>query len=143
MDTILQENNIRLNVHLEDKTAAILLAGKILVDNGYVKEAYIQSMLEREADVSVYIGNHLALPHGLSDSDQYIIRSGISVIQVPEGVCFGENKTAYIIMGIAGKDGAHLEMLGEIALICMEEENVEKLRTAKTSKEIMSILSII
>jgi len=34
-----------------------------LVDNGYVQKPYIDSMLARNQDVSVYMGNFIAIPH--------------------------------------------------------------------------------
>lgn len=137
---ILSEDNIALNVKVKDKEEAIRYAGKILNDNGYTSPKYIEHMLEREKRFSVYIGNHLAIPHGIESSDPEIYTSGLSVLQVPEGVDFGDGNTAYVVIGIAGKDGTHLSMLSNIALICAEEENIEKMRYAKNKKEIMEIL---
>lgn len=137
---IQSEDNIALNVKVKDKEEAIRYAGKILNDNGYTSPKYIEHMLEREKRFSVYIGNHLAIPHGIESSDPEIYTSGLSVLQVPEGVDFGDGNTAYVVIGIAGKDGTHLSMLSNIALICAEEENIEKMRYAKNKKEIMEIL---
>lgn len=61
------------------------------------------------------------------------------MLQVPDGVEFDGN-IAYIVIGIAGKNGTHLNMLSNIALICADEENIEKMRNADTKKEIMDIL---
>lgn len=137
---ILTEDNIALNAKVKDKEEAIRYAGKILKDNGYTSSKYIEHMLEREKRFSVYIGNHLAIPHGIESSDSEIFTSGLSVVQVPDGVDFGDGNTAYVVIGIAGKDGTHLDMLSKIALICAEEENIEKIRHAKNKKEIMEIL---
>lgn len=137
---ILSEDNIVLNVKVKDKEEAIRYAGKILNENGYTSPKYIEHMLEREKRFSVYIGNHLAIPHGIESSDPEIYTSGLSVLQIPEGVDFGDGNTAYVVIGIAGKDGTHLNMLSNIALICAEEENIEKMRYAKNKKEIMELL---
>lgn len=139
MSEILNVNNIRLHQHFADKNEAIAYAGNVLVENGYVTAEYIQSMLEREQDVSVYIGNHLAIPHGMPDSAPYIIKSGITVVQAAGGVRFGDD-IAYIVIGIAGKQDTHIEILEKIALVCMEEENVEKMRRATTKEEILAVL---
>ena len=45
-----------------------------------------------------------------------------------------------MVIGIAGKDGTHLNMLSNIALICANEENIEKMRYAQNKKEILDIL---
>lgn len=141
MSQILQIENVELNKSFATKEEAIVAAGEILRKQGYVSKKYIDSMLEREKLVSVYIGNHVAIPHGEGNSQKEIISSGISVIQVPQGVSFGEGMTAYMIFGIAGKDNSHLEILGNIAVLCSEEENVMKLRNAKTKQEIFDFLS--
>lgn len=137
---ILTEDNICLNVKVKTKEEAIRQAGQILADHGYTTPKYIEHMQERERRFSVYIGNHLAIPHGIESSDQEIYTSGLSVLQVPEGVDFGEGNIAYVVIGIAGKDGTHLNMLSNIALICANEENIEKMRYAQNKKEILDIL---
>ena len=45
-----------------------------------------------------------------------------------------------MVIGIAGKDGTHLNMLSTIALICADEENIEKMRCAESKEDIMEIL---
>ena len=137
---ILSEENIALNVKVKDKEEAIRYAGKILMENAYTTPKYIEHMLERQRRFSVYIGNHLAIPHGIESSDSEIYTSGLSVVQVPEGVDFGDGNIAYVVIGIAGKDGTHLNMLSNIALICAEEENIEKMKRAENKQEIMEIL---
>ena len=139
MKPILQEDNIILQAADADRWSAIQACGEILVKQGYVKAAYIEDMMERERLVSVYVGNHVAIPHGIANSEQHILESGLSVLQIPEGVDFDGEK-AYIMIGIAGRDGVHMQLLSQIALVCMEQEQVERLRTSKDKNEIMGIL---
>lgn len=136
---VLNSSNIRLNQYLDTKEAAIKKTGDILVENGYVKPEYVQSMQEREKTVSVYVGNNVAIPHGTGDSDELIIKSGISIVQVPKGVKFG-NETAYVLIGIAGKGNSHLDILSKIAEFCSEPYNVEKIKLASSEKEILDML---
>ncbi|MBP2071431.1 PTS sugar transporter subunit IIA [Thermoanaerobacterium butyriciformans] len=137
---ILNENNIVLNEASEPKFDAIKRAGRLLVDRGYVEKEYIEGMIERENDVTTYIGNGIAIPHGVSQYVKYIKKSGIVVIQYPDGVDFGDGNMAYVVIGIAGKDDEHLEILSSIALTCQYEENVRRLRDAKSPQEIIQIL---
>lgn len=131
---ILTEENIQLHVNLSSKEEAIKRAGNILVQNGYVNKGYISKMLEREKVTSTYIGNSIAIPHGTENSRGEVLETGISIVTVPNGVDFGENNIAKVIIGIAGKGDEHLELLSKIAIVCSEEENVEKI-VASTSKE--------
>lgn len=136
---LLKKENIVLNADPKDKWEAIKISGSILVEQGYVTPSYIDDMIEREKGFGVYIGNHVAIPHGLVESADKIIKSGISIVQTPKGVSFGEEK-AYVFIGIAGKGMEHIDILQKVAMVCMDVENVEKIRDAKSKEEIMHIL---
>lgn len=135
---LFQKENIRLNVKAEDKWEAIRACGSILAEQGYVTEAYIEDMAAREEGASVYVGNNVAIPHGVANSEEHILQSGISFLQVPDGVDF-DGETAYLIIGIAGKDGEHIELLGQIAMICSDMDNIVKLKNAAAKEEVCSI----
>ncbi|GAB7387489.1 PTS sugar transporter subunit IIA [Bacillaceae bacterium] len=138
---VLSKDAILLNAKVEDKESAIKLAGRLLVDNGYVEEEYIGKMLEREAMTSTYIGNHVAIPHGTEDAKKAVKSAGISIVQVPEGVDFGGDEVARLVIGIAGKDNEHLEILSKIALVCSEPENVERIVRAQSKEELLAIFA--
>jgi PTS system mannitol-specific IIC component len=139
MSDILRLENILLNQTLKDKTQAITMAGELLVKGGYVDEHYIAEMLKREELSTTYIGNDISIPHGTNEAKEDVKATGISVIQVPEGVDFNGEK-ARVIFGIAGKDNTHLEILSNIAILCSDMENVEKIVRASTKEEIMDLL---
>ena len=109
------------------------------LDNGNVEERYVDSMFERERSVSTYMGNAVVIPHGTYDSKQWLARSGLSVITVPDGVEYGDGEVAKLIVGIAGKGDEHLEILSKIALVVSEEENVERIVQAETKEELLAI----
>ncbi|HCB1531205.1 TPA: PTS sugar transporter subunit IIA [Citrobacter braakii] len=142
MSDIFIPENIILNAHANDKFEAITLTGNILKMNGYVTDKYVQRMKLREEIVSTYLGNGLAIPHGTDGSDCEIIKSGISLVQFPDGIDFGDGNTAYITIGIAGKEGEYMDLLNKIALICIEEKNVQALRTANSIEYILQVLNI-
>ncbi|ETI70101.1 PTS sugar transporter subunit IIA [Neobacillus vireti] len=137
--SILAKENILLNTAVGTKEEAIRLTGRILVEKGYVDASYIEKMLEREALTSTYMGNFVAIPHGTEDSKLLVKESGISFVQVPQGVDFGSGNIVKLLIGIAGKDNEHLDILSNIAIVCSEEENIEKLVAAKTADEILAI----
>lgn len=139
-DDLLLEENIYLNQEFVTKEEAIRFAGNALVKAGYVEESYVDAMIDRENLTSTYMGNSVAIPHGTEEAKKAVIRSGFTVIQVPNGVDFDGEK-AKLIFGIAGKDGTHLEILSGIAVICSDEKNVEQLVQAKTTKELLAIIN--
>jgi len=138
---IFNENNIELNLARESKSAAILRAGELLRMNGYIRSEYLEGMEKREQSLTTYVGNGVAIPHGLPEYIPYILKSGLVMLQYPEGVDFGEGNTAYVLIGIAGKDDEHLELLSTIALVCQDEENVTRLKLASSKQEVMQILA--
>ncbi len=134
-------DSIFVKMHAENKYEAIEIAGKILVKQGKVQVSYIDAMKEREDLLSTYIGNGIAIPHGVGKAKEQIIESGISVVQFPEGVDFDKKQKAYIVIGIAGKGDEHLDILANIALICEDEKRVKKLVSADSASEIYEMLT--
>lgn len=135
---LLPEDNILLNAKAADKEEAICLCGKLLKEHGFISEEYIDAMIQRDQEASVYLGNHFAIPHGVAGSEKYIKKSGICFVQVPDGVDFDGEK-AYVLVGIAGKDGEHIEILGNIAAVCTDLNNIELLRTTTDKKQVLKI----
>lgn len=141
--SILNESNILLNQDITSKEEAIKAAGKLLVQGGYVDEEYVPSMLEREKTVSTYMGNFIAIPHGTDESKTAIKKSGISMVQIPNGVDFSndeEEKLVTVVFGIAGVGDEHLDILSQIAVYCSEIDNVVKLADANSESEIVQLL---
>ncbi|MGV3042899.1 PTS sugar transporter subunit IIA [Staphylococcus rostri] len=139
MENLLRDDNILLNQSFNSQEEAIKRAGQLLVQSGAVTEDYIPAMLERENIVSTYMGNWLAIPHGTDDAKSAVLDSSLALLQIPNGLDWGGEEVK-VVIGIAGKDGTHLELLSQIAIAFSEEENVEKIVNAQTTSEIRHIL---
>ncbi len=129
---------IKTNQASVSKEEAITAAGKLLHELGYVNESYIPAMLEREKTVSTYMGLGVAIPHGTSNAKDEVKKTGIVLLQYPEGVDFGDEK-AYLVFGIAGIGNEHLDLLAKIGTVIEEEENLDKLKKATTPEEILKM----
>jgi mannitol PTS system EIIA component len=138
---VLKKENIVLRASVADKTEAIRLTGNILVNQGYVEPSYVDKMFEREELTSTYMGNFVAIPHGTEDARSLVKQAGISVVQIPDGVDFGDGNIAKILIGIAGKNDEHLEILSKIAIVLSEEENIQKLIEAASEEDIIRLLN--
>lgn len=138
--SILNKNNIVLGLESVSKEEAIKRAGEILAKEGYVKEEYIQAMLEREEIVSTYIGMGVAIPHGVGEAKKEVKKSGIAVLQYPNGVKFGD-EVAYLVVGIAGVEDEHLTILSNIAMSLEDEGLVEKLRNTYDVNDILKVFN--
>ncbi|EKN5223645.1 PTS sugar transporter subunit IIA [Staphylococcus pseudintermedius] len=138
MENLLRDENILLNQSISTQEEAIEKAGQLLVDSGVVKAGYIQAMKDREQIVSTFMGNALAIPHGTDEAKNEVIASGLSLLQIPEGLLWNGEEVK-VVIGIAGKDGEHLDLLSQIAMTFSEEENIYKIVNAASPQAIRQV----
>lgn len=137
---VLAKDNILTGLKTESKDDAILRAGHLLEQKGYVRKGYAEAMLKRENESTTYMGMGIAIPHGTDEAKKDIIRSGIVILQYPEGVDFGDEK-AYLIAGIAGKGDEHIEILASLGETFEDEEKLKALMSAEDPNIIYNILN--
>ena len=134
-DEVLKLSSIVLEGTATDRNGAITEAGNLLVGSGNVDSAYIDSMHDREKSVSTYMGNLLAIPHGTNEAKSMISRSSISVTRYPNGIDWNGNPVKFVI-GIAGAGNDHLELLGKIAEVFLDESKIAELEAATSPQQI-------
>lgn len=137
---VLAKDNILIGLKTESKDDAILRAGHLLEQKGYVQKGYAEAMLKRENESTTYMGMGIAIPHGTDEAKKDIIRSGIVMLQYPEGVDFGDEK-AYLIAGIAGKGDEHIEILASLGETFEDEDKLKTLMSAEDPNIIYNILN--
>lgn len=137
---VLAKDNILTGLKTESKDDAILRAGHLLEQKGYVQKGYAEAMLKRENESTTYMGMGIAIPHGTDEAKKDIIRSGIVILQYPEGVDFGDEK-AYLIAGIAGKGDEHIEILASLGETFEDEDKLKTLMSAEDPNTIYNILN--
>ncbi|MBP3489985.1 MAG: PTS sugar transporter subunit IIA [Roseburia sp.] len=123
---LLYRENIRVGCKADSKEQVIREVGQMLVDGGYVDAPYVEAMLEREKSFSTFMGNGLALPHGVEAAKKEIKASGIAVMTFPEGIDWGGNEVK-VVIGIAGVGEEHLQILSVIADKMLDEAAAERL----------------
>jgi len=131
---------IRLNQPSVSKEEAIQSAGELLAELGYVDASYVDAMQEREKIVTTYMGMGVAIPHGTTQAKGTVKKTGIVLLQYPEGVDFGEEK-AQLVFGIAGIGDEHLDLLAKICEMLEDEEVLEELKTTADVNWVLERLS--
>lgn len=126
MQELLCRKNVCVNCVPDTKENIVKKVGQMLVDSGYVEPSYVDAMLLREEVVSTYMGNGLALPHGVEASKKEVKASGIAVMTFPEGTDWG-NEKAHIVIGVAGVGEEHIEILALIAEKILDEGTMKQL----------------
>ncbi len=140
--SVLTIGQIRIHAGSASQAEAMQEAADILVAAGAVTTAYIDAMHQREASVSTYMGNGLAIPHGTNEAKDTILDSGLSVVRYDGGVDWAGEPVTFVI-GIAGKGDAHLEILSQIALLFSDDDDVARLTAADSPEALYALLSAV
>ncbi|MCC8075177.1 MAG: PTS mannitol transporter subunit IICBA [Clostridiales bacterium] len=125
--TVMVAEGIKLNQAPVTKEEAIQAAGELLAELGYVDASYADAMQEREKLVTTYMGMGVAIPHGTTQAKGTVKKTGIVLLQYPEGVSFGDEK-AQLVFGIAGIGDEHLDLLAKICETLEDEETLDKMK---------------
>lgn len=136
----LETRNIQLQGRVSNKKAAIREVGNLLVNSQYIKPGYIDSMLAREKVANTYLGSGVAIPHGLPKDRELILKTGIAVLQVPDGVEWNPGETVHLVIGIAARSDEHLEVLANLTRVLGDEELIQQLSETNERKKIITHL---
>jgi len=137
---VITAEGIRLNQRPVSKEEAIQAAGELLAKLGYVDPSYADAMQEREKLTTTYMGMGVAIPHGTTQAKGTVKKTGIVLLQYPEGVDFGDEK-AQLVFGIAGIGDEHLDLLAKICDMLEDEEVLETLKTTADTDWVLERLS--
>lgn len=141
MADILSLATIKIQATVESKEDAIRQAGNLLVASGCVHPDYVRGMLAREKTMSTYVGNGVSIPHGEFADLKLVNRSGISVLQIPEGVEWEEGEKAYLVVGICATGDEHITILQNLAEVVEDIETAQFLATTTNAAEILAKLN--
>jgi phosphocarrier protein FPr len=136
----IETGNIRIGAQAQTKDQAIAQVAQILAENGYIKPDYAQSMLARERVANTYLGKGIAIPHGLPKHRDMILRTGIAVLQLPDGVLWQPGDTVRLVVGIAAKSDEHLEILGNLTDLLSNDELLADMATTRDKEQIIAVL---
>jgi PTS system mannitol-specific IIA component len=144
LGALLDERSIRLDATARDRDDAVVQVGQALVDAGAVDPEYIASMAQRERAVSTYLGEGVAVPHGMLAGSRFVERDAISVVRFPNGVDWSDADHAdarvWVCIGIAATGSGHIALLARLATILLDPVAAERLRAAETAKEVYALL---
>lgn len=138
----IQRENIHLGLKAANKEEAIRFAGNKLVELGYAEPEYVDAMFEREALVSTYLGESIAVPHGTVEAKDRVKKTGIVICQYPSGIQFTDDHddVAKLVIGIAAKNDEHIQVITTITNALDEPDAIETLTSTTDIEEILTIL---
>lgn len=123
------------------KQDAIKAVSEKMINAGLVKNDYIQAMFDRDAQISTFLGNGIAIPHGTTEKRDSVIETGLKVIYYPQGIKWDEdNNIAYVVVGIAAKSNEHLDILRKLTRAVIADDTLERILAVKTPEQLLAIL---
>jgi PTS system ascorbate-specific IIA component len=133
------EGSILIKDSVDNRSAAIQLAGELLVQSGKAKPSYVSSMLEAVERFGPYIviAPGIALAHGKPSED--VIETGLSLLVLKKAIEFqhSQNDPVQLVFGLAATDhDSHLETMAQLADVLSDQERVNALLTSSESEQI-------
>jgi mannitol/fructose-specific phosphotransferase system IIA component len=124
---ILTKETIQLRAQAADKGDAIKQSGELLVKARYVPPTYVDGMLAREKAQSTYLGHGIAIPHGELKDLRSIYHTGVSVLQLPDGVEWERGERAYLVIGLAATTDEHVGVLSNLVQVLQDPQTIQQL----------------
>jgi PTS system ascorbate-specific IIA component len=133
------EGSILIKDSVDNRSAAIELAGELLVQSGKAKPSYVSSMLEAVERFGPYIviAPGIALAHGKPSDD--VIETGLSLLVLKEAIEFhhSQNDPVQLVFGLAATNHeSHIETMAMLAEVLSDQEQVNALLTSSESEQI-------
>lgn len=139
--TMLSVDKIKIHAKVADKYEAITLVGQMLVDAGHVPAEYIEKMIEREHLLSTDLGGGLAMPHGTNEAKALIQSTGMAILTIPQGVDFGGEEPARLVIGLAAIGDDHMEVLTNVAMLVSDEDELNNILNETSPEKLVEIFN--
>ncbi len=125
-----------------NKSIAITTLAKTLANANKIDMAYLEGFLQREEIANTYLGKGIAIPHGVPELRHLIKETAIAVMQVPEGVAWGDNgEKVHLIVAIVAQGDEHLQVLKKLTHLFGNQETLDSLFSTTNPNVICNALS--
>ncbi|GGY04637.1 PTS fructose transporter subunit FruI [Litchfieldella qijiaojingensis] len=137
----LGHNDIMLGCRASDWRAALDQAAAALGEAGLVTPGYRDGLFDREAQSSTFLGNAIAIPHGTPASREHVKRTGVRVLQFPDGIEWHDGNRVHVLVTIAAQSDEHLDILRQLTHVLDREGVADGLASADSRTAVASLLS--
>ena len=137
----LNADDILLDCRAESWRHALDAAFDTLKAASLVDDGYRQGLVDRESQSSTWLGNGIAIPHGTPESRGAVRRTGVRVLQFPEGVRWHDGNLVHVLVTIAAQSDEHLDILRSLTHVLDRDGVSERLAQASSAEEITELLA--
>jgi len=148
MSTLFDPKVILLNIEANTADEALTLLAKKLLAEGYVKDSFIQAILDREAEFSTGLpgfGRGVAIPHA---DPQHVNTSVLAVATLKHPVDFrmmgnhDEKIAVEVMFMLALKEShSHMSVLQSLMDVIQNESLLTQIKEAATPSELYALVS--
>lgn len=143
MKEFLFEDLAKVKLNANNKYDAILELSTLLYEKDFIEDinGFISDVYERENEGDTNIGQGIAIPHGKSE---YVKKTSIAIgkIEPIDWESDDEDKIELIILfAVRNVDNTsvHLKLLSQIATKLGDDDVLDMLKNAKTSKDLIEV----
>ena len=134
---------IKLRIEARDREDVVRRCGKTMLENGIIEERYIDAMIRvlKELGPYIVVCPGVAIPH--AGPDDGAKKVGLAVITLKNPITFGNEKNdpVKVCFAFATPDKKqHVKILGSIARILQNKEDMERIANAQTPEEVIKVL---
>ncbi len=141
---LLQKQAIDLHGAASGKQDAIDKIVSLMLKTGCIndEEKYKNAVIAREAEGTTGIGEGVAIPHAKTDA---VTKPALAAMVVPDGVDYealdGEPTNLFFLIAAPNtEDNVHLDVLGKLSVLLMDDKFRVDLLQAKTPEEFISVI---
>lgn len=142
--SLIENNSIALNKKASTWEEAVKISTDLLVKSGAIEERYYDDIIAKTKEYGPYyvIMPGVAMPHARPESG--VNKDSFSLVTLESPVLFSEDtgEVSVLITLAATSSDNHNEFgLTQVADLFEDEENIEKIKNAKTIEEVLSLIS--
>jgi len=139
MADLLQLAGISLDATASSREEAVRICGELLVELGAIDQAYADAMWEREQIFPSEIGGGFAIPHGTDESRVHVKFDQLVFVRFRTPFTWSSEEVQACV-GIASRGDGHVELLGTLAELLLDDEARNFLLTSADAEAIRRVL---
>lgn len=136
---LITEAGIVLGATASSPEEAVAQCGQLLIELGAATPEYAAAMWEREQIFPSAIGAGFAIPHGTDQSRQHVKFDQLVFLQLASPISWGDD-SVHCVLGIASQGEGHVEILGNMAELLQDDDNVHIFQTSSSKQEILELI---
>ena len=139
MADLLQLAGISLDATASSREEAVRICGELLVELGAIDQEYADAMWEREQIFPSEIGGGFAIPHGTDESRVHVKFDQLVFVRFSTPFTWSSEEVQACV-GIASQGDGHVELLGTLAELLLDDDARNFLLTSTDAEAIRQVL---